>query len=80
MELDDARAPVELLVAEELGHKLLLGEDDGKAAEGAEACEAVASIHPGSGAGWLRGRLSERGGGGADEAGIEERWGCTGWL
>ena len=51
MELDDARAPVELLVAEELGHKLLLGEDNGKAAEEAEACEAVASIHPRSGTG-----------------------------
>ena len=50
VELDDARAPVELLVAEELGHELLLGEDDGKAAEEVELRRGCARGREASGA------------------------------
>ena len=48
MELDDARAPVELLVVEELGHELLLGEDEREGSRGGRAqawmCEGTGGL------------------------------------
>ena len=52
MELDDARAPVELLVVEELGHELLLGEDEREGSRGGRAqawmCEGIEEGHGGA--------------------------------